>query len=381
VLALDRLTISPRAQRGVAVGLIAAVALLPVAGVAALTASSRGLTGEVSHIWKSLTNPNGVVGGGPGRLAALSNSRPHYWSQAIKLGEQHLLAGAGALGFATAQPASSGPIWNAQHSHAAHAHGYAAETFADFGLIGLGVSLALLIAWWLATARTLELSWAGRRKAGRAPPAQAEAEAAGLIVLLAVVVTFGLHSLIDWTWFIPGTAVPALACAGWLAGRGPLSHPTGRLSQARRPTRAPGAAAGIMAAVVVTLLAVFAIVQPLRSSDAYFAAWSAATAGDGPAAIHDARSAAAENPVSIDPLFLLSKLYDRLGDQRAARGELVQAVSRQPANPATLAELGCYDYSHHRPALQDDFHRLLELQPADTQAETDTAGFCSQAPL
>ncbi len=229
ILALDRLTLPARAQRGVAVGLIAAVALLPVAGIAALAASSRGLTGEVSHIWKTLTNPNGVVGGGPGRLAALSNSRPHYWSQAITLGEHHLLAGAGALGFATAQPASTGPIWNAQHSHAAHAHGYLAETFADFGLIGLATSLAVLIAWWLATARTLELARPGGGSPTGRPPR--DTERAGLVALLAVVVTFGLHSLVDWTWFIPGTAVPALACAGWLAGRGPLSHPVGRLSR------------------------------------------------------------------------------------------------------------------------------------------------------
>jgi hypothetical protein len=379
VLALDRLTLPRRAQRGVATGLIALVALLPVAGIAALAASSRGLTGEVSHVWKSLTNPNGVVGGGPGRLVALSNSRPHYWSQAIKLGEHHLLAGVGALGFAIAQPASSGPIWNAQHSHAGHAHGYLAETFADFGLIGLGVSLALLAAWWLATARTLEVSWTGRRQADRAPPG--DAERAGLVALLAVVVTFGLHSLIDWTWFIPGTAVPALACAGWLVGRGPLSHPAGRLSQIRRPTREPGAAAGLMMSAVLAIAAVFVLVQPLRSSNAYFASWSAAASGNGSAAVRDARNAAAQNPVSIDPLFLLSKLYDRLGDQPAARRALVQAVSRQPANPATWAELGCYDDAHHSPKTAADFRRLLVLQPVDTQAQTNPVAFCSQAPL
>ena len=35
-----------------------------------------------------------------------------------------------------------------------------------------------------------------------------------------VVVVFGAHSLVDWTWFVPGTAVPALLCAAWVAGRG-----------------------------------------------------------------------------------------------------------------------------------------------------------------
>jgi hypothetical protein len=382
VLALDRLTIPPRAQRAVATGLIALAALIPVAGVAALAASSRGLTGEVSHVWKSLTNPNGVVGGQPGRLVDLSNSRPHYWSQAIKLGEHHLLAGVGALGFATAQPASSGPIWNAQHAHAGHAHGYLAQTFADFGLIGLTLSLALLIAWWLATARTLELSWFGRPQADRAPPeAPSRAnERAGLVALLAVVVTFGFHSLIDWTWFIPGTAVVALACAGWLAGRGPLSPPMGRLSQARGVTRAPALAAGVITVLVLAIAAIWVIVQPLRSSDSYSSAVTAAVAGNGPAALSDARSAAAEDPVSVDPLFLLSQLYNALGDAGSARSELVAATSRQPANPATWQELGCYDFAHHHPSTTADFHRLVVLQPADTQAQTDPAAFCAGAP-
>jgi hypothetical protein len=384
VLALDRFTLSPRARRSVANGLIGMVALIPVAGIAALAASSRGLTGEVSHVWQTLTNPNGVVGDQPGRLVALSNSRPHYWSQAIKLGEHHLIAGVGAVGFATAQPASSGPIWNAQHAHAGHAHGYLAETFADFGLIGLVVTLALLAAWWLATARTLELRWFGRRAADRAPPPgttpNREAERAGLVALVAVVVTFGFHSLIDWTWFIPGTTVPALACAGWLAGRGPLSRPVGRLTHTRRVTRAPAAAAGVVTVLILAIAAIWVIVQPLRSSDSYSAAVTAAVQGNGAVALTDARSAASENPVSVDPLFLLSQLYNALHDPSAARAELVQATSRQPSNPATWQELGCWDFAHHHPSTAADFHRLLTLQPANTQAQSDPAAFCAGAP-
>ena len=40
--------------------------------------------------------------------------------------------------------------------------------------------------------------------------------------MAAVVVIFGVHSAIDWTWFVPGNVVPALLCAGWVVGRGPL---------------------------------------------------------------------------------------------------------------------------------------------------------------
>ncbi|MBV8429661.1 MAG: O-antigen ligase family protein, partial [Solirubrobacterales bacterium] len=349
VLALDRIRLPARIRRAVATALLVGVALIPVAGVAALAASSRGLTGQVSHIWSNLTNPNGVVNDQPGRLVNLSNSRPHYWSQAITLGEQHLLAGVGALGFATAQPSSASPIWNAQHAHAVHAHGYLAETFADFGLIGLVLSLGLLTAWGLAAARTLELHWPRRHVEGRSPPSDAEArerraspietERAGLVALLAVVVTFGVHSLIDWTWFIPGTAVPARACAGWLAGRGPVSARIGRLPQRRRLSRAPTAAIAVIGTAVVTLVAVWVIVQPLRSADAYSAAYSAAFSDNARVALTDAQSAASEDPVSVDPLFLLSLLYSDQGNSATARRELVQAESRQPANPETWQEL------------------------------------------
>ncbi len=398
VLLLDRASLSDRARRNTAIGLLVLVGLIPVAGIGALAESSRGLTGEVSHVWDSLTNSNGVVKGGDqaGRLADLSNSRPHYWSQAITLGENHLLAGVGALGFATAQPSSNSPIWTTEHAHAEHAHGYLAETFADFGLIGLVVSLALLVAWWLATARTLKLRWPRRASAERASPGAAttgidpalatpglttrDAERTGLIALLAVVVTFGVHSLIDWTWFIPGTAVPALVCAGWLAGRGPLSGRAPRLTRARRLTRAPGTTFALVSTVIITIVAVFIVVQPLRASDAYTAAEAAAYGGNGVTALSEAKRAASEDPVSVDPLFLLSLIYAHLGDPGSARQELVQATNRQPANPATWQELACYDWSHHELQAGNDFGRLLALEPTEGFQAANRPVFCSGVP-
>jgi hypothetical protein len=44
-----------------------------------------------------------------------------------------------------------------------------------------------------------------------------------MLSMLCLVVVFGAHSLIDWTWYVPGDACAALLCAGWLAGRGPLT--------------------------------------------------------------------------------------------------------------------------------------------------------------
>ena len=63
-------------------------------------------------------------------------------------------------------------------------------------------------------------AWRRLTIAGR--PAPYTAERVGMLSMLCLVVVFGIHSLADWTWYVPGNACVALLCAGWLAGRGPL---------------------------------------------------------------------------------------------------------------------------------------------------------------
>ena len=111
-----------------------------------------------------------------------------------------------------------------------HAHGYVVQTLADLGAVGLAVSLALLAAFLAAAGRTTGLCGPARRTA-QTP------ERIGLLTLLSVVVVFGVHSLVDWTWFVPGTAMLALLCAGWVAGRGP-GRRAGRAPR-RPPARPP----------------------------------------------------------------------------------------------------------------------------------------------
>ena len=341
--AMDRVVVPAHVRRRLSQVLVALVVLLPIGGVVALATSSRGLTGEVSHMWRTLTNPSGVVSDKPGRLVELANSRPHYWSEGLKVGEHHLLAGVGALGFATARARYSRDSWNVQH-----AHSYLIETFADFGLIGIFLSLALAVAWVIACARTLGVRGPpARPRLLRAP--EHAGEFIGLLTMLAIVVTFVVHSLIDWTWFIPATAVAALACAGWLAGRGPLAQPVGRLSQRRRLASAPALVAVPAAIGALALIGVWATVQPLRSADADAAAITALTRGDTRTALTDAREAAARNPVAVEPLWELSAIYSAAGDLPAARRELVAAVSRQPSNPASWRRLGQFDLDQRHP--------------------------------
>jgi hypothetical protein len=363
--AMDGVVLAAPVRRRIGTALLICVALVPVAAIAGAAASSRGLTGEASHVWSELTStaPSSGVGNDPGRLAQLSNSRPLYWKEGLKVGEHALLAGTGAGGFDTARTRyTTNPL------EVAHAHSYAIETFADFGLIGIAVSLALLIAWCAAVRRTLS---PGREDPGRdgegADPVRA-AERTGLITMLAIVVTFGVSSLIDWTWFIPGVTVPALVCAGWLAGRGPLSEARTPGTASRRTGQLSfGGAAAAIGVLAAVLVAAWFVWQPLHSSDLLTAAITAMTRGDAPAALADARGAADSNPVSVEPLWELSAIYSATGNQSASRAELVKATQVQPSNARTWQQLGAYDLQAHRPA-----RALPELQRALRLDRTST---------
>ena len=395
--ALDRITPPRDVRRRIGTALIVLVAMVPVVAIAGVAASSRGLTGEISHVWTELTSPSAAQpGNNPGRIAELGNSRPLYWSEGLKVGEHALLAGVGAGGFGTAHTRySSSPL------AVAHAHSYAIETFADFGLIGIAVSLALLVAWALAVARTLGIRARPRAPTqpsgnganapngtatangmsapnGTAPtngasapnrtaptngvgpvPSPYATERAGLATLLAVVAIFGVSSLIDWTWFIPGVAVPALVCAGWLAGRGPLDAPVGRARGRRRLSSSHGAAAGGLAVVAATIIAAWFVWQPLHSANAFDAAIGAIQQGNSTAALADAQRAAASDPVSAEPLWELSEIYSARRDPTAAREELVKAAEVQPANPETWEQLGEFDLAQHQAIVA-----VLEFQTA-----------------
>jgi O-antigen ligase len=346
---IERVALSGQLRRRIGTALIVLVALVPVAGIGAIATSSRGLTNEVSHLWNTLTSPNATVNNAPGRLLAVANSRALYWREAIKVGEHAPLAGVGADGYGTARTRyTSDPL------PVGYAHGYVVQTFADFGLIGLALSLALLIAWSVAAGRSV-----GARARFRAPP-EVAAEHAGLLTLLAVVIVFGVHSTIDWTWFVPGTAVPALVCAGWLAGRGPLGKQSGRGPDRRRLAVNPGAGIAVVGLLAFGFLAAWAIWQPLRSADADAAAVNAWSRLDTAAALSDARAANKEDPLSVDPLLTLSSFYTALSDPAAARSELTSAVELQPQNPQTWLQLGCFDLGHDRQTRT----ALFELQNA-----------------
>jgi O-Antigen ligase len=359
--ALQRGTLSASARRRVSAGLLTLVALMPVAGIAGLAASHRGLTGQISHIWNQLTSTRATVGDSPGRLTSVANTRPLYWGEGITVGKHNLLAGAGADGFQVA---------HVRYAHnpqvVEHAHSYVFQTFADFGLLGLAVNLALLLAWGRAAAAAV-----GPR-AGSDVRAQPP-ERTGLITLLCVVVAFGVNSSVDWTWFVPGVTIPAMLCAGWLAGRRPWTGPDPeRLPERRALTRSPVAAGVATGLVIAGLAAAWLTWQPLRSANADSAGIAAAARGDLPAAIADERRAISRDPLALSPRLDLAKIEAAAGLTASARGELLSAVDEQPSNPAGWQALGEFEL-HHGQARQaiGDLLRAQRLDRLTVQISTD----------
>jgi hypothetical protein len=338
--AMSRSTLSPRHRRALGTAVLVALALVPLAGIGALAASDRGLTGSISHGWHRLTDPNAQQpANDPSRLASVGGVRARYWDNGFSIWREAPWLGVGADGYATARK----PI-QPDRLRVRHAHGYVPQTLADLGLIGLGISVALLIAWLAAAARAT-----GVRSRQPVTP-----ERIGLMTLATTAIAFGVHSTVDWTWFVPGTAVAGLLCAAWVAGRGPFEEapalPRGRAGW----SAARGRLALAALVVVAGLAGAWTIWQPQRSVDASDAALDALIAGHREEALADAEDAVDTDPLSIDALFTLAAVQRADRGTDAARDTLQSAVRLQPANPESWLRLGQLelDAGHARRALR-----------------------------
>jgi O-antigen ligase len=329
-------------RRAAGVAILVALALVPVVAAVGLAFSTRGLGGSISHGWKQLTDPHASTPpNDPGRLTAVGSVRARYWNEALKMWKGHPGKGVGAGGYATLRPR-----YRQDDLDVRHAHGYVVQTLADLGVAGMLVSVALLGFWLVAATSAV-----GRRRGLPYTP-----ERIGLLTMLTVVVIFGVHSFVDWTWFVPGTAVIALVCAGWLAGRGPLlPEPVaggGNLvARMRAGLRDPVRAGMAGAALLVALIAAWATWQPLRSQNAQDDALAALEHKDIKAARADTQAAQDRNPLAVEPLFVRAVVEQQAGDQAAARRALEDAVKLQPTNSEPWLRLANYDLNvAHDPA-------------------------------
>jgi tetratricopeptide (TPR) repeat protein len=400
--ATDRRHPSVITRRRAGAALLALIAIAIVAFAGALAHSQRGLTGSVSHAYNNLTNPNAPPPPNTaGRLTAVASVRARYWKEALDVFKAHPLLGAGAEGYATARLRYRTATLEVQH-----AHGFVVQTLADLGLIGLALALALLLSWMAAAGRathpfnrrwTSTLSrtgwrvWTGIgrgegpgwRRLSAAEMRGYPPERIGMLSMLCLVVVFGVHSLIDWTWYVPGDACVALLCAGWLAGRGPLrvsteaeradagSGPAMKAEQQKsgwrawqaglRPSYARSAVA--VAAIVAALLAAWSQWQPLRSEDAQQEALSLLEHNPS-GALAAAHTGVARDPLSAEALSILAEVQNFRGQDALARDTLNRAVRLQPSNPKTWLSLARFDLTHNDPsAAVQELQATIYLNP------------------
>jgi O-antigen ligase len=340
---------------------LAGVVVVLIAFAGALAHSHRGFTGTISHAARSLTDPNAKPPSNtPGRLTAVASLRARYWKEAFEVFEADPVLGAGAEGFATAHLR-----YEAQSAEVHHAHGFVVQTLADLGLVGLLLTLALALTWMAAAGRATHPL--NRRRMAYTP------ERIGMLAMLCVVVTFGAHSLIDWTWYVPGDACVALLCAGWLAGRGPLhaahhEHPP--------PARSYTRTAIACTVVVAAMLAAWSQWQPQRSEDARQEALAqlARHRHDAAAALPAADAAAARDPLSVEALFTLSTVQQLSGQPRRALATLERAVRLQPSNPQTWLTLARYQLAGDPSAAVKEFQAAIFLNPASVSPEEIAEG-------
>jgi tetratricopeptide (TPR) repeat protein len=379
---------TPRQRRLAGRGALAVLALVPLLGLIALAAAPGGVDGQVSKAWNQLTDPDAQTPANtPDRLTATSSVRARYWAEAFDIHALEPLIGTGAGAYATVRTRFRDDTLAVRH-----AHGYVVQTLADLGWAGLALSLIAALAWLLAAARAV-----GLRRRDRGLPF--DAERIGLLTLVAVVAVFTVHSIVDWTWFVPANAGVALLCAGWVVGRGPLRarleedspvvavaapwpHAS-RLARLRRrvpPLRALGA--GLV--LVIALAAAWTAFQPVRSLHAGNEAFAALDQSNPELAVAIARIAVERNPLSADPLFELSAMEQARGDTAAAEAALERAVRLQPGAAEPWRRLGRFrlDVLNDAPGALTALRAAYSLDPASPTSVSDVleATRATQAP-
>jgi hypothetical protein len=417
---------SPSARRRAGAVLVALLSLAVIGFGGALAASHRGFTGSISHAFHTLTDPHAPVPPNtPDRLTAIGSVRARYWNEALKVFQAHPALGAGAAGYQTARLR-----YRTETLEVKHAHGFLVQTLADLGLVGLVITLALLLTWMADAGRPTHpfnrrwTSWrelrARRRGRGSGgwrrigwhrAPVPYTAERIGLLSMLCLVVAFAVHSLVDWTWYVPADACVALLFAGWLAGRGPLraapatagedraagssaAAGVGRVpagaprpeevepsGTSRSPSRGelkarltdPRSALMAAAVVLAALLAAWAEWQPERSAQASQTALTM-LARDPRGAEAAAQAAVAHDELSAQALFTLATVQRARGQPALARATLQRAVRLQPANPHTWLTLGEYDLASDPRLAAMELGAAIYLNPESVAPAAIAAG-------
>jgi hypothetical protein len=318
--------VSASAARRIRHRLVAGVAALVLAALLAVTFSSRGLTGTVSHAWSSFTTTKAVAVDDPGRLlSADSENRWVWWKEAADAFAARPIIGWGAGSFGVVHLLYRRNTLSVQQPHSVPLQ-FLAETGVIGALLGFGGMVLLLVC--------------ALRGVRRLPPGHDRLIAAGL---LAASAAYAVHSLYDWDWDIPGVTLPALLFLGVMAGRAGSNTPKASPApRARRMLRAT------LLAVSVFGLAAFAvsvIVPRVAAAKAEQALVSASTASRSQLrpALASALLASRLDPLSDAGLLAAATIEVHIGNAEQSRRDLFAALGRQPTDGEAWQRLAAED--------------------------------------
>ena len=217
-----------------------------LAGAAAVVLLAGAVVGPqlARRAWRSFERRTPITASDPSeRLTSLGGNRRDLWAVALDLFEDHPLKGIGAGTFEFE--------WNQdprRSSHIVDAHSLYLESFAELGLTGGLLVLAVLGSLLTAALR------APPRELDR--PARAAAAGAGAAFLV-----FCVAAGVDWMW--ESTAVSAF---GLTLGTVAAAGAGARVGRVRRPLRA--GLTIVAAAAIVVQLPLFAAASAIRASQA-----------------------------------------------------------------------------------------------------------------
>lgn len=352
---------APR-RRGIGKALLIALAISPFAlAISVGVGSERGVSTFGDKASDFFTTSALAPQNAPSRLTQTNSLRGRYWSEARTIWRHHKWTGTGADTFGTARLQYRTDLLNASH-----AHGMVPQVAADLGLFGLLALLGLTIVWVTAAVKL-----AGAR---RAPPwrwlsVDDELRQASVAIMLLAVV-FGVHSAIDWVWFLPGVAFFGLLAGGWTLGTPDAHSAHNRGEVAENPTRG-GLANSLVAAAIalVGLTIAWSVYQPVRATQKIEASYE--VAGSDPAkAERLARDAIKLDPTSADAPMLLATAEVNAGHPNRAERTLLALAADQPSNPAVWRRLAEFRLT----SLEDPEGAIKALGPLSYISPLDVQG-------
>jgi hypothetical protein len=341
---------------------VTAVAVITV--LLAVTFSSRGLTGTVSHAWHTFTTTRATSNYDPHRLlSADSENRWVWWKEAAGAFGDRPLGGWGAGSFGVVHLLYRRDTLSVQQPHSVPL-----QFLSDSGIVG-----ALL-----AIVGYLLLLRAGARAVRRMLPGSRRMAAAALY---AGAVAYGVHALYDWDWGIPGVTLPALLFLGLVAGG------AGRFSRLDSPAPRSRSAWRLPALATLTLwlslVGLSAELPERAESDANSALVQAANSSVG--ALAAAQSSAVE-AARLDPLSDAGPLAEETialhrGRVVQARRYVQEALSRNPSDQRAWAALVFVDtLLGERSEAAAAVQRIADLDPLGGLARFELASQLLSAP-